>query len=134
MTYVNDVFQAVARYTEPELIGQPHGLIRHPNMAGEALVALQTIGHTINATEEASAAVAAAVEEQNSLTQDIVRYVTQAVGGATSVSEAMLTVQTLASATSMDAYDVAGAALEMARQAKALRHEVDDFLGRMHAA
>ncbi|OAN48176.1 chemotaxis protein [Paramagnetospirillum marisnigri] len=32
LTYVNDVFMAVSGYTEPELIGQPHSLIRHPDM------------------------------------------------------------------------------------------------------
>ena len=32
ITYANDVFQRVAGYTEAELIGQPHNLIRHPDM------------------------------------------------------------------------------------------------------
>lgn len=32
LTYVNDIFLNVAGYTESELIGQPHSIIRHPDM------------------------------------------------------------------------------------------------------
>jgi PAS domain S-box-containing protein len=32
ITYANDVFQQVAGYDEDELIGQPHSIIRHPDM------------------------------------------------------------------------------------------------------
>lgn len=32
MTYVNDVFLKISGYTEDELIGQPHSLIRNPEM------------------------------------------------------------------------------------------------------
>ncbi len=32
ITYANDVFQRIAGYTEDELIGMPHNLIRHPDM------------------------------------------------------------------------------------------------------
>lgn len=32
ITYVNDVFLHVARYEEDEVIGQPHNMIRHPDM------------------------------------------------------------------------------------------------------
>ncbi len=34
ITYANDVFQRVSGYHEEELIGQPHNLIRHPDMPG----------------------------------------------------------------------------------------------------
>ncbi|MCL9809282.1 PAS domain-containing protein [Flavobacterium luminosum] len=30
--YINDVFAEVSGYTEPELVGQPHNIIRHPDM------------------------------------------------------------------------------------------------------
>ncbi len=30
--YANDVFQRVADYTERQLLGQPHNIIRHPDM------------------------------------------------------------------------------------------------------
>ena len=30
--YANDVFQRVAGYTEHELLGQPHSIVRHPDM------------------------------------------------------------------------------------------------------
>ncbi len=32
ITYANDVFQRVSGYTEAELLGAPHNLIRHPHM------------------------------------------------------------------------------------------------------
>lgn len=32
LTYVNDVFLTVSGYSEAEVIGQPHSLIRHPDM------------------------------------------------------------------------------------------------------
>ncbi len=32
ITYANDVFQQIAGYSENELIGQPHSIIRHPDM------------------------------------------------------------------------------------------------------
>ena len=32
LTYVNDVFLRISDYTEPELLGQPHSLIRHIDM------------------------------------------------------------------------------------------------------
>lgn len=32
ITYANDVFQHIAGYTERELMGQPHSIIRHPDM------------------------------------------------------------------------------------------------------
>lgn len=32
ITYANDVFLRIASYTEAEVIGQPHSIIRHPDM------------------------------------------------------------------------------------------------------
>ncbi len=32
LTYVNDIFMDVAGYSESELIGKPHSIIRHPDM------------------------------------------------------------------------------------------------------
>ena len=32
ITYANGVFQRVSGYSEAELIGRPHNLIRHPDM------------------------------------------------------------------------------------------------------
>lgn len=32
ITYANDVFVRVSGYTEPELIGAPHSILRHPHM------------------------------------------------------------------------------------------------------
>ncbi|MCB4743625.1 MAG: PAS domain-containing protein [Sulfurovum sp.] len=32
ITYVNDYFAEISRYREDELIGQPHNIVRHPDM------------------------------------------------------------------------------------------------------
>jgi len=32
LTYVNQIFMAMAGYTEEELLGKPHNIIRHPDM------------------------------------------------------------------------------------------------------
>ena len=32
LTYINDLFLEIADYTESEVIGQPHNIIRHPDM------------------------------------------------------------------------------------------------------
>ncbi|MBL8672790.1 MAG: PAS domain-containing protein [Alphaproteobacteria bacterium] len=32
LTYCNDIFQRVSGYAESELLGQPHSIIRHPDM------------------------------------------------------------------------------------------------------
>ena len=32
ITYVNQTFMTVADFTEEELLGQPHSIIRHPDM------------------------------------------------------------------------------------------------------
>jgi len=32
LTYVNQLFQTIADYKEDELIGQPHNIVRHPDM------------------------------------------------------------------------------------------------------
>lgn len=32
ITYCNDVFKQIAGYTEKELLGQPHSILRHPEM------------------------------------------------------------------------------------------------------
>lgn len=34
ITYANDIFKKVSGYTESEIIGQPHNVIRHPDMPG----------------------------------------------------------------------------------------------------
>jgi methyl-accepting chemotaxis protein len=45
ITYVNDKFCEVAKYTRDELIGQPHNIVRHPDMPKEAFRAMwNTIG------------------------------------------------------------------------------------------
>src|SRR5450755_4434933 len=42
LTYFNDEFVAAAGFTEAELMGQPHNIIRHPDMPSEAFENLWT--------------------------------------------------------------------------------------------
>jgi PAS domain S-box-containing protein len=32
LTYVNEIFMTMAEYTEEELLGKPHNIVRHPDM------------------------------------------------------------------------------------------------------
>lgn len=36
ITYCNEVFMRVAGYSEHEMLGQPHNMVRHPDMPAEA--------------------------------------------------------------------------------------------------
>ena len=52
ITYVNDYFIEVSGYSKEELIGQPHSILRHPDMPKVIFKLLwETIqtGHNINA-------------------------------------------------------------------------------------
>ena len=42
LTYFNDEFVAASGFTEAELMGQPHNIIRHPDMPPEAFENLWT--------------------------------------------------------------------------------------------
>ncbi len=49
ITYANDVFQRVAGYSESELLGKPHNLIRHPAMPASVF---RLLWQTIQAGKE----------------------------------------------------------------------------------
>ena len=36
ITYCNEVFMRIAGYSEHEMLGQPHNMVRHPDMPSEA--------------------------------------------------------------------------------------------------
>lgn len=54
MTYVNDTFVRMCRYSEAELLGRPHNLIRHPDMPRSVF---RLLWDTIAAGEEVFAYV-----------------------------------------------------------------------------
>lgn len=54
ITYANDVFIKVSGYTEQELIGQPHSILRHPDSPGGVF---KLLWDTINAGQEVFAYV-----------------------------------------------------------------------------
>ena len=51
ITYANDVFIRMAGYTEEELLGAPHSIIRHPDMPRAVF---QLLWDTIGSGEEIS--------------------------------------------------------------------------------
>ncbi len=51
ITYANRVFIQISGYTEEELLGQPHNLIRHPDMPGSVF---RLLWDTISAGQESS--------------------------------------------------------------------------------
>jgi PAS domain S-box-containing protein len=54
ITYANDYFQEVSGYTEEELIGKPHSIVRHPDMPK---VVFKLLWETISAGKNINAVV-----------------------------------------------------------------------------
>jgi len=54
ITYANDYFQEVSGYTQEELIGQPHSIVRHPDMPK---VVFKLLWETIKAGKNINAVV-----------------------------------------------------------------------------
>lgn len=64
ITYANDVFVSISGYTEAELLGAPHSILRHPDMP-------RTVFHFLWETIEAGNEIFAYV---NNLAKDGVNY------------------------------------------------------------
>ena len=96
--------------------------------------AIRTIGQTIGSISEVSAAIAAAIEEQNSTTSEITRSVQQAAQGTQEVSENVSMVSQAATRTGDAATNVLRSATDLSRQSDRLRQEVVRFLEGIRAA
>ena len=99
-----------------------------------AVTSIQGIGRVIEQLNGISAAIAAAVEQQGAATQDIAGNVQQAATGTVEVTRNISGVTQAARETGAAANDLLVTAGNLARQAGALRQEVQSFLGTIRAA
>ncbi|SFL26743.1 methyl-accepting chemotaxis protein [Methylobacterium pseudosasicola] len=99
-----------------------------------AVESIQTIGSTIDAMRTVALSVAAAMEEQDAATSEIVRNVTQAAQGTQAVSADIAEVRQAAGETGSAAGQVLSAAQDLARYAAGLGQEVTTFLAAVKAA
>jgi methyl-accepting chemotaxis protein len=98
--------------------------------------AVEAMGHvkeTIARVSEISAAIAAAVEQQTAATKEISGNANQAATGTEEVARNIEGVSRAADDAGSAAAQVREASAELARQAEALRHEVDSFIARVRA-
>jgi methyl-accepting chemotaxis protein len=96
--------------------------------------AIDGIGITIQQINQISTSIATAVEEQGAATTEIARNVSQAAQGTREVSANIADVSEAASLTSRGSTEIVAASNELARQAVALRQQVDSFIAKVRAA
>lgn len=101
---------------------------------GNAVAAIAEVGSTIARMNGTGTAVAAAMEEQGSATQEIARNVQEAARGTQQVSGSMNAVREAAGGTDEAASRVQAAAQELTRHSGDLRRELQAFLDEMRAA
>ncbi|MCS3762380.1 methyl-accepting chemotaxis protein [Bradyrhizobium centrosematis] len=99
-----------------------------------AVDGIQSICATIQQVDEISAAIAAAVGQQGTATQEIAQNVQQAAARTGEVSQNIAGVTDGIAATGTAAEEVLGSAIELSKQSQRLRDEVDRFLGQIRAA
>ena len=92
------------------------------------------IRDSIDAINEVTAAIAAAVEEQGAATRDIAQNVQQAAAGTAAIAGAIDGVTAAASETGGAASQVQATSATLAEQAETLRRALGDTLGRLRAA
>jgi len=103
-------------------------------VADKAAQAMRRIGGTIGEVNSVATSIASAVEEQGAATQEITRNTQEAARRTGEVATNITGVTAGADATGTAAADVRTSAEALGRQADKLRHEVDDFLGKIRAA
>ncbi|WP_158228760.1 methyl-accepting chemotaxis protein [Bradyrhizobium sp. Y36] len=99
-----------------------------------AVDGIQSICATIQQVDEISAAIAAAVGQQGTATQEIAKNVQQAAARTGEVSQNISGVTAGIAATGTAAEEVLGSAVELSKQSQRLRDEVDRFLAQIRAA
>ena len=104
------------------------------NATREAVDAIQGITATIQDINGVTTSIASAVEEQGAATQEIARNIQQAAGGTNMVSTNIAGVSSAAGATSGAAGEVMSATQSLARQADALKGQVERFIAAVRAA
>jgi methyl-accepting chemotaxis protein len=99
-----------------------------------AVDGIQSICATIQQVDDISAAIAAAVGQQGTATQEIAHNVQQAAARTGEVSQNIAGVTDGIAATGTAAEEVLGSAVELSKQSQRLRDEVDRFLAHIRAA
>jgi methyl-accepting chemotaxis protein len=94
----------------------------------ESVGAIRDIGVTIEKLSEISSTIAAAMEEQGAVTQDIFRNVQQAAQGTQSVSSNIIDVQRRTSETGSASSQLLSAAQSLSGNSNRLKLEVGKFL------
>jgi methyl-accepting chemotaxis protein len=100
----------------------------------ESVAAIRGIGSTISRLSEIAAAIAAAVEEQGTATQEIARNVQQAAKGAQQASTNVGEVERGAAETGASSSQLLSAAQTLSRDSSRLKLEVGKFLSAVRAA
>ena len=103
-------------------------------VAGEAIDAIKTIGGIIGEVNEVATAIAAAVQEQGTATQEITRSTQLAAHGTKNVSDNITGVKADADAAAVAADDVKRASQTLETQSQQLGSQVTQFLGKIRAA
>ncbi|WP_445680821.1 methyl-accepting chemotaxis protein [Radicibacter daui] len=106
---------------------------RIQSVTGTAVSAMEEVRGTIGKVETIASAIAAAVEQQSAATNEISGNAAQAAAGTDEVARNVDGVRTAASEAGNAAEQVMMASGELARQAEALRSEVDNFIARVRA-
>ncbi len=101
---------------------------------GAAVSAIRGITRTIDAVNELTASVAAAVEEQSSATAEISRSVAEASRGTAEVAANIAGVAEAAGETGRMSREVYDAASLLINESQRMEHEVEQFLGDMRAS
>lgn len=99
----------------------------------DTVSAIQSIGGTIDSIREISGAIAAAVEEQGSATQEIARNIEQVASGTVEVTSNIAGVNQAASETGHSGEELLAAANELSQQSEFLNAEVGNFLEKVRA-
>jgi methyl-accepting chemotaxis protein len=98
------------------------------SVTGETVQAVRSIGETINAIDQAAAAIATSIEEQSAATREIARNVQEASQGTRHVTEIIGQVSDGAGTTGLSAKQLFETANALSAQAGELTGDVTDFL------
>ncbi|WP_267357958.1 MULTISPECIES: methyl-accepting chemotaxis protein [unclassified Methylobacterium] len=103
-------------------------------VTGDAVSAIRGVASQIEAMNEVSTGIAAAVDQQGVTTQDIVRSMSQASAGTGMMTTDIAEVARVADGAGHAAASVARASDTLAARAEQLRAQVTQFLGHIRAA
>lgn len=100
----------------------------------DAVISIDDIGKVVKKIEETSTIIAAAMEEQGVMTQEVARNITEAATGTEVVSSNISGVTQASQETGEASSQVTSAAGELSEQAELMKSEVQNFLEKIQAA